>query len=273
VARCYSPSPTFTSSCYGRDPRAQLGLRRGTGGCRYLLRLRQPGDPGLRSPLADALALAAVAGVDVPADLYLAGLGLDGELPTDVVRSRLIKLGATNASSLSSDVLSEEWLDLLTWHPSEATALWVAAGLGLRGIVEIRDTGTPVTLTDDARDVWALGLSQTIEATQSHTTFSMPRQDHSPTWNPSSSNPLGDPSWSTSGQGRLTARDVDITPADLEPGVTALQDAARSRGASYVTFRRLAEGLGCPSRLDAIRVWLIQAHAERYTPPLWSVAA
>ena len=68
-------------------------------------------------------------------------------------------------------------------------------------------------------------------------------------------------------------RDADISLTDLEPEIAALQDAARSRGASYVTFRRPAEGLGCPSRLDAIRAWLIQAHAERYTPPLWSVAA
>ena len=230
-------------------------------------------DPGLRSPLADALALAAVAGVDVPADLYVAGLGLDGELPDDVVRSRLVELGATNAFSLRSDVLSDEWLDLLTWHPSEATALWVAAGLGLRGIVEVRDAGTPVALTDGARDVWMVSLSQAIEA------------------NPIASDILDAQTTSladvesvvvkAAGRSELEyeraeaarpARDADITLTDLEPAVAALQDAARSRGASYVTFRRLAEGLGYPSRLDAIRTWLIQAHAERYEFPLWSVA-
>jgi len=209
----------------------------------------------------------------VPADLYVAGLGLDGELPDDVVRSRLVELGATNAFSLRSDVLSDEWLDLLTWHPSEATALWVAAGLGLRGIVEVRDAGTPVALTDGARDVWMVSLSQAIEA------------------NPIASDILDAQTTSladvesvvvkAAGRSELEyerakaarpARDADITLTDLEPAVAALQDAARSRGASYVTFRRLAEGLGYPSRLDAIRTWLIQAHAERYEFPLWSVA-
>jgi Protein of unknown function (DUF1152) len=224
--------------------------------------------------LADALALAAVAGVEVHADLYVAGLGLDGELPSDVVRSRLIKLGATKAFSLTSEVLSDEWLDLLTWHPSEATALWVAAGLGLRGIVEVRDTGTPVTLTDNAGDVWVLGLRQAIEA------------------NPIAGDLLDAGTTSlddvesvvvkSAGRSELEyerakaarpMRDTDITLTDLEPEVAAFQAAARSRGASYVTFRRLAEGLGCPSRLDALRAWLIQTHAERYKPPLWSVAA
>jgi hypothetical protein len=236
--------------------------------------LGQPDDPGLRSPLADALALAAVAGVNVPADLYVAGRGLDGELPTEVVRSRVIKFGATNTFTLSSDVLSEEWLDLLTWHPSEATALWVAAGLGLRGVVEIRDAGAPVLLTGDARDVWMLDVGRAIEA------------------NPIARNLLDAETTSLTDVESVVAkcagkseldyertkaarpeRDADISLTDLEPEIAALQDAARSRGASYVTFRRLAEGLGCPSRLDAIRAWLIQAHAERYTPPLWSVAA
>jgi len=236
--------------------------------------LGQPDDPGLRSPLADALALASVAGVDVPADLYVAGLGLDGELPSDVVRSRLIDLGATIAFSLSSEVLSDEWLDLLTWHPSEATALWVAAGLGLRGIVEIRDAGTPVTLTDDARDVWMRDLRQAIEGSP----IAQALLDAETT----SLAEVESVVFKSAGRSELEyerakaarqTRDPNVTLTDLEPGVAALQDAARSRGASYVTFRRLAEGLGCPSRLDAIRAWLIETHAERYTPPLWSVAA
>jgi len=75
------------------------------------------------------------------------------------------------------------------------------------------------------------------------------------------------------GQGRPTSA-VRRHHSDRPRARSAtLQDAARSRGASYVTCRRLAEGLGCPSRLDVIRAWLIQAHAERCKPPLWSVAA
>lgn len=236
--------------------------------------LGQPDDPGLRSPLADALALAAVASVDVPADLYVAGLGLDGEVPDDVVRSRLVELGASCEFSLGSDVLSDDWLDLLAWHPSEATALWVAAGLGLRGIVEIRDAGTPVTLTDDARDVWMVSMSKAIEASP----IARDILDAETT----SLADVESVVVKSAGRSELEyerakaarpARDADITLTDLEPGVAALQEAARSRGASYVTFRRLAEGLGCPSRIDAIRAWLIQARPERYIPPLWSVAA
>ena len=235
--------------------------------------LGRPDDPGLRSPLADALALAAAASVDVPADLYVAGLGLDGEVPAEVVRSRLVEFGATCAFSLGGDVLSDEWLDLLTWHPSEATALWVAAGLGLRGIVEIREAGTPVGLTDDARDVWRVSLSKAIEASP----IARDILDAETT----SLADVESVVVKSAGRSELEyerakaarpARDAHITLTDLEPEIAAFQDAARSRGASYVTFRRLAEGLGYPSRLDAIRAWLIQTHAERYKAPLWSVA-
>jgi hypothetical protein len=44
----------------------------------------------LRSPLADALSLAALADFPVPVDIAVAGLGLDGELSPTYARSRSV---------------------------------------------------------------------------------------------------------------------------------------------------------------------------------------
>ncbi|GAB2806751.1 hypothetical protein GCM10027091_43760 [Streptomyces daliensis] len=46
-------------------------------------------EPTLRSPLADALTLAACARLDAPVRLLVAGPGLDGELPPQQLRDRL----------------------------------------------------------------------------------------------------------------------------------------------------------------------------------------
>ena len=45
-------------------------------------------EPGLRSPLADSLTLAALTGADLPATVVVAGPGLDGELPAALVEER-----------------------------------------------------------------------------------------------------------------------------------------------------------------------------------------
>lgn len=236
--------------------------------------LAQGRDPGLRSPLADALALAAAADIELPGSLLVIGPGLDGELPQEVVQKRLSQLDADKVLDLEDSHLSDKWIDMLAWHPSEATALWIAAGLGLRGTVEIRDAGTPVNLTDAARGVWAIDLGRTVEANPIARAI---LKDGPPSLDAVEAAVIGivgssELEYERAKAARSTAEPY-VSVADLEPKIAALEDAARSRGATYVTFRRLAEGLGHPSQLHVIREWLIQAHAERYTPPLWSVAA
>jgi len=134
-------------------------------------------EPGLRSPLGDALVLAAVDGLDVPSIVWVAGPGVDGELPARYVLSRLESVGATSKGRVPRET-SDLALPILRWHPSEATALFVAAARGVRGIVDIRSGGMPVRLDGDSslvlearhdRVVEAAPLAQRIRTTESLT--------------------------------------------------------------------------------------------------------
>ncbi|MGS0685533.1 DUF1152 domain-containing protein [Nakamurella sp. GG22] len=120
-------------------------------------------EPGLRSPLGDALLLAAVAGLDVPSAVWIAGPGVDGELPSRYVLARLESVGATVRDALPGET-TELALPILRWHPSEATALFVAAAHGVRGVVDIRSGGMPVRLDVDSSLVLEAGRDQVIEA-------------------------------------------------------------------------------------------------------------
>lgn len=121
------------------------------------------GEPGLRSPLGDALLLAAVSGLDVPSAVWIAGPGVDGELPSKYVLSRLESVGATVKDALTPET-TELALPILRWHPSEATALFVAAASGVRGVVDIRSGGMPVRLDGDSSLVLEARHDRVIEA-------------------------------------------------------------------------------------------------------------
>jgi hypothetical protein len=119
--------------------------------------LGRPGDPGLRSPLADITSVVATAMTGLPADLVVLGPGADGELAPSLVCHRLQELGARKLPPLDPKH-AEAVVKVLQWHPSEATALIVMATLGRRGRVEIRDRGLPVDLTNETSTPWKLPL-------------------------------------------------------------------------------------------------------------------
>ena len=102
-------------------------------------------EPGLRSPLADQLALAACLRTHLPARLLVAGPAIDGELDAAAVATRLKDLHADRLSDLTAEDL-EPVRNVFTWHPSEASGLLAAAAEGRRGYVEVRDAGDQVGL-------------------------------------------------------------------------------------------------------------------------------
>lgn len=90
--------------------------------------IRAQGDePTLKSPLADALTLAAACQVNAPIRLLVAGPGLDGELSPDGLRPML---GPVAHTLTAKDV--ELISTVLEWHPSEATAMLAATARGIR---------------------------------------------------------------------------------------------------------------------------------------------
>jgi hypothetical protein len=119
----------------------------------------------LRSPLADALALAALADFPIQVRVAVAGPGLDGELSEAYVRSRCLGLGGALFARLdSSDV--EPHFAALAGHPSESTTLLAAAALGLTGYAEIRDNADLVSLTNASADVFDLSVSAVFVGNQ-----------------------------------------------------------------------------------------------------------
>ncbi|PPJ34070.1 hypothetical protein C5E45_03345 [Nocardia nova] len=108
-------------------------------------------EANLRSPLADAVTLAAAVRTGLPVRVLVAGIGLDGELTSDEVIARLALLDAKPRVRLRStdySALQEVW----AWHPSEANGLLAVATAGFRGRVETQ-RGAVIEVTDSAVDV------------------------------------------------------------------------------------------------------------------------
>lgn len=231
-------------------------------------------EPELRSPLADGLALAACSDLE-PTGVLVAGPGLDGELSEESVRARIAALGGKLALRLTeSDV--KPFLPLLSWHPSEATALLIAAARGLRGQVEIREQAAPVTLTEHSAHVYwlpfaevragsllvpALERSRSLEEAETitrqvvgHSEIDYERQK-------------------TARRASKTVR-MNADPAEFDQAIYQVEEAACERGTEFVTFRRVAEALNVSATTAGqIRAHLIASRPDRYAPPLWSVGA
>lgn len=117
--------------------------------------LARGSEPGLRSPLADSLTLAAALGARLPTSVAVLGPGVDAEMSESAVQRLLKEADATNVGRISSrDVLDQE--ATLSWHPTEATALVAAGARGVRGRVTMRRGRAPVPITDDTAKVWVI---------------------------------------------------------------------------------------------------------------------
>ena len=229
-------------------------------------------EPGLSSPLADALAVAAASDQHVPIEVHVVGVGLDGELPTSTILDYLVSMNGVHVQRLSADD-ARQVLPVLDWHPSEATALSCAAALGLRGTVEIREQGHVVELADTSPDVFAvdhgrvLAHSATARALQSSQTLDEAEQAVRAVCGRSE---LDHERRKADHRRSSTA---PIPPLDeLVVTVNHYCAEAHQRGVDYVTFRRLAEVTGlAASDAARLRHRLIVEQPARYLPPLWSV--
>jgi hypothetical protein len=220
--------------------------------------LGRPGDPGLRSPLADGLTAAACPTISTT--LYVAGPGLDGELPEAEVIARLHQ-----QRTLMLDASDwEPYIATLTWHPSEATALLAAASHGVRGQVEIRDAGLPVLLTEHSPSVFTTSLAAAdninplISALRSTTTLDQAEQAVCTILGTSEL----DYERAKSGAGK-PRQPKDVIAAALD----WCRDARR-RGVDFVTYRRLAEALGATD-VERLRQDLVGQQPDMQAPLLW----
>ena len=216
-------------------------------------------EPGLLSPLADSLTLAAAMRSGLPVRLAVVGPGVDGELPAEQVIAILGGLGGTQVGTLGpADV--DRVGDSLGWHPTEATTLAAAAARGLRGAVEMRRGQTPVPVSDASATVWRLDAVVTYDF------------------------PLAEALINTRslGSAETIIRGITVDELDYErrrarerreiPSrtVTAadIATASLARGASHITTRRLLEATSgdVPSyetaRFDGLGLWALDALAR-----------
>ncbi|MGW6122370.1 DUF1152 domain-containing protein [Nocardia sp. NPDC055165] len=116
---------------------------------------------GLRSPLADSVALAAAVMSGLPSQVLVAGVGLDGELSISEVCARLTHLSAQDVAVLTpTDVV--EFEPIWSWHPSEANGLLTSAAHGWRGTVETQRNSV-VQLVDAVTHIYQVSAETLAE--------------------------------------------------------------------------------------------------------------
>ncbi len=233
-------------------------------------------EPTLRSPLGDALALAACAHTGIATAVHVAGPGLDSEVP----ESALLPLLGTPLHTLTAaDTLAVE--RVFDWHPSEASALLVAAARGTRGVCGTRDSAHPVTLTAASPHVYRLPLARALEinplaralagttelaeaerASERVCGFSeiARERDRAARMGPTTT-PAG------------AVGDRPVAPQALAERFTQWERRTVRSGVAYVTTRRIVEELGLgQAEFAVLRAHLRTTAPARHVPPLWRLA-
>ncbi|MGW6911788.1 DUF1152 domain-containing protein [Streptomyces sp. NPDC054940] len=225
-------------------------------------------EPTLKSPLADALTLAACCQVNASIRLLIAGPGLDGELPVDYLQNML---GPLVHTFTAKDV--ESISSILEWHPSEATGMLAATARGVRGICEVRDAGLPVPLTDEGPTSHRVDLDEALSRnTLAHAVMATETLEEVEAL---SREICG---YSEIDYERNKAAWVtEQLPTELDAKavlseLNQFEASARSRRVTHTTFRRITEALHLSgNQRQDLRQLLISSRPEQYAPPLWRV--
>lgn len=191
-------------------------------------------EPDLRSPLADSLTMAAALGTGIPTSVVVLGPGADAELPEGEVLGLLGEVGATPVGRISpADV--KALAAVLSWHPTEASALVAAGAEGLRGSVAMRRGRTPVPITDRTPEVWLIDNSA-VES------FPLAMVLQGTTTLAAAEDVMRDRGVNEIDFERKVAEDTSMyRPPSSLPELIADMKAV---GATHITNRRLAEALG-----------------------------
>ncbi|MGM7441061.1 DUF1152 domain-containing protein [Streptomyces tunisiensis] len=225
-------------------------------------------EPTLKSPLADAVTLAACCQVNAPVRLLVTGPGLDGELPLDELRGML---GPLIHTLTAKDV--EPILSVLEWHPSEATGMLAATARGVRGTCEMRDAGLPVPLTDEGPTVHEVDLDEALTRNQLArailTTATLDEVEAH------SREICGYSEIDYERNKAAWLKDQPPAPLDREAVLSQLgqfEAEARNRGVTHTTFRRITEALNLNGSLrEDLRQLLINGRPNQYDAPLWRI--
>lgn len=199
-------------------------------------------EPELLSPLADSMTLAAIDALAVPAQVAIAGAGLDGELSEADVWQRCTHLASQQLRLQESDI--NAYLSALSEHPSEATTLLAAGVLGIRGKAEIRDRAALVTVDGRSPVTHFIGVSAAMKinsiAQQLIGTSSLDEAERVV------SSIRGKTELAHERRKASTTDRNEPVPgqAELAKRYAAYRERSIKRGATLLTFRRLGEVIG-----------------------------
>ncbi len=225
-------------------------------------------EPTLKSPLADALTLAACCRVDAPVRLLVAGPGLDGELSADDLRPLLGPVVHTFTAEDAATIGS-----VLEWHPSEATGMLAATARGVRGTCEVRDAGLLVPLTEASPQLCEVDLDEAL----SHNTLARSIMTTT-TLDEVEAHSHEICGFSEIDYERNKATWLkDQPPAALDREAVLRQldqfeSEAHARGVTHTTFRHLTEVLNLnDSQRGDLRQLLLFRRPEQHAAPLWRI--
>ncbi|MEU6240766.1 DUF1152 domain-containing protein [Streptomyces sp. NPDC047024] len=225
-------------------------------------------EPTLKSPLADAVALAAATQVSVRVRLLVAGPGLDGELSADYLRPLL---GPVVHTFTATDV--EPVIPVLEWHPSEATAMLAATAPGVRGTCEIRDAGLPVPLTDEGPRVHEVGMADALSRNElARAILATVALDEAEACSREVCG-FSEIDYEREKVTRLKDQPRAVLGSEIaRTQLDRFEEEGRARGVTHTTFRRIAEALGLnASQCVAVRRLLVKSSPERCDLPLWRI--
>ncbi|MBA0124335.1 DUF1152 domain-containing protein [Haloechinothrix sp. YIM 98757] len=226
-------------------------------------------EPGLRSPIADFLALAACARTGLPLQLFVTGLGLDGELATSEMNNRLGELSGTEVAKLDGAAVADV-LHLFEWHPSEANGLLAAAASGTRGVVETRDGSGTTMLTSASTRVYRVDAAKAIASSPASRLFDTTSLDDVE----DAIRELRGTSeidYERDKAGRLATGNAEAPTVESLRAIDDYVSEAANRGIDYLTIRRAAELVNAmnTSALQQLRQLLRAERSGQYVPPLY----
>ncbi|MGA9875377.1 MAG: DUF1152 domain-containing protein [Solirubrobacteraceae bacterium] len=232
-------------------------------------------EPGLRSPTADAMALAASGEVGRDTWILTLGLGLDGEL------SRAQWQAACRAGAQATE--TELYLgpeaagfvrELLDWHPSEVAGLACLAALGYHGTAELRADGLRVKVDRHAAVVhrfehsWVLARNRIAGALQN--TSSLEGIEAVVRATTGRSELDDERRMLAHGNAYLTRHLHRHELERLEDELMAYSAQAAASHVSFLTLRRVSELLRlAPAPFEQLRGYLAARHPGRVQPPVW----
>ncbi|MEU9030694.1 DUF1152 domain-containing protein [Streptomyces sp. NPDC048383] len=229
-------------------------------------------EPTLLSPLPDALVMAACATAGVNANLYLAGPGLDCEIPE---QDLLPAMGDDWFALTDLDTHSVD--HVFNWHPSEASALLAAAARGLRGSCVVRDTGLPVNLTDASARVYRISTERVLQRNRLARELYLSGNGSLKAAEQISLDVCGFSELQRERDRALRLHEAGSPDGSVEEALRRIDTwlerlQEQHQQARYVTYRAAAEGLGLTGgAARRLRDRLIVERPRQYAAPLLSL--